>query len=249
MWRRTLWICTLGSIAGLLVVWFNPVNSMVLKLALLGCLAAAWAGCLMLGWRKTPLRWLLLVLPMVCAVPLMLPGRAIDVEVLRRDYLGRMAGFEGTRYVWGGESSRGIDCSGLPRRALRDAMLGYGIRHLNGRAIRGWLEQWWFDASARALAAAYRNDTRPIGVTGTIREMDYAGLVPGDLAITTNGVHVLAYAGGGKWIQADPGIGAVATLDGRTADNRWFRMPVTIHRWRVLVGHQPVRAGENSGNP
>ena len=73
-----------------------------------------------------------------------------------------------------------------------------------------------------------------LGLTGMIRTMDYGPLLPGDLAVTVNGVHVLAYAGEGKWIQADPGIGAVATLEGRTADNAWFDMPVTVHRWRVL---------------
>lgn len=65
--------------------------------------------------------------------------------------------------------------------------------------------------------------------------MGYEDLVPGDLAVTTSGVHILAYAGEGKWIQADPGIGAVATLDGRTADNVWFRTPVTTHRWQLLT--------------
>ena len=69
--------------------------------------------------------------------------------------------------------------------------------------------------------------------------MDYANLSPGDLAVTDNGVHVMVYLGDGKWIQADPGIGAVATLDGRTADNGWFHVPVTTHRWRVLDANAP----------
>ncbi len=36
-------------------------------------------------------------------------------------------------------------------------------------------------------------------------------------------------------IYADPGIGAVATLDGRTDTNRWFASPVTTHRWSLLT--------------
>jgi cell wall-associated NlpC family hydrolase len=142
--------------------------------------------------------------------------------------------FEGTKYFWGGENARGIDCSGLPRRALRDALLSCGMRHANGRAFRAWLEQWWFDASAKALSEGYRGYASPLGVTGTIREMDYGLLKPGDLAITKNGVHVLAYAGDGKWIQADPGVGAVVTMDGRKGDNGWFDADFTTHRWTIL---------------
>ena len=96
------------------------------------------------------------------------------------------------------------------------------------------VEQWWFDASAKALGQGHRDYTVPLGLQGTIEEMDYSELEPGDLAVTTNGVHVLAYAGDGKWVQADPGIGAVATLDGRSDENGWFESPVTIHRWAVL---------------
>lgn len=164
----------------------------------------------------------------------MLPGGKIDAVELRQDYVQRLAGFESVKYYWGGENFHGIDCSGLPRRALRDSLLAYGIRHFSGRAFRSYLEQWWFDASAKALGEGYRDYTSPIGVTGTIREMNYEGLVPGDLAVTTSGVHILAYAGDGQWIQADPGIGEVATLSGRTDDNPWFLEPVTTHRWQIL---------------
>lgn len=64
--------------------------------------------------------------------------------------------------------------------------------------------------------------------------MDYAPIEPGDLAITATGIHALVYAGEGKWIQADPGLGIVTTLEGRTVENPWFRVPVTIHRWLIF---------------
>jgi cell wall-associated NlpC family hydrolase len=150
-----------------------------------------------------------------------------------------MAAFEGTRYHWGGENARGIDCSGLPRRALRDALLAYGVKHFNGTAFRTYLGHWWFDASAKALGEAYRDYTTPLGIRGTIHEMDATGLLPGDLAVTACGRHILAFVGDGRWIQADPGIGAVATLDGRTADNPWFRVEVTTHRWKSLTQSIP----------
>ena len=235
MWRHLILICTLGAFAGIFVIPLNPVNSKILKLAFLACILGAWVGFTILTWKHKPVRIAALILPLAAAIPFILPGGEIDAEELRQDYVRRMSDYEGTKYHWGGESSRGIDCSGLPRRALRDAMLAYGFRHFNSRAFRGYVEQWWFDASAKALGEGYRDYTSPIGTEGTIREMDYGSLVPGDLAVTTSGVHILAYAGNGKWIQADPGIGAVATLDGRTDDNGWFGTPVTTHRWKLLA--------------
>jgi hypothetical protein len=234
VFRRLVLICALGALAGIFMIPLNPVNSMLLKLAFLACVFGAWLGFTILGWARKPVRIFALALPFLVAIPFVLPGREMDIDALRKDYLKRMAAFEDTKYYWGGESSRGIDCSGLPRRALRDALLAYGFKHFNGDAFRQYVEHWWYDASAKALAAGYRNYTRPLDVTGTIQEMSYDTLVPGDLAVTTNGVHILAYVGDGKWIQADPGIGAVATLNGRNDDNPWFRTPVTTHRWQVL---------------
>jgi len=234
MLRRLIQVYTLGAFAGIFVIQFNPVNSKILNLALLGCIGGVWIGSTILVWKRKHLRVAALILPLLGTIPFILPGGEIDVEELRQDYVRRMSEFEGTKFYWGGEGFRGIDCSGLPRRALGDALLAYGIRHLDGRAFRGYVEQRWFDANAKALGAGYRGYTTPIGTTGKIREMGYEALVPGDLAVTTNGVHILAYVGDDQWIQADPGIGAVATLDGHADDNAWFRMPVTTHRWQVL---------------
>lgn len=234
LYRRLVLICALGSLAGIFLIPLNPVNSKLLKIAFLGCVSGAWLGLVILGWPKKPVRWFAFLLPILVAIPFSLPGGEIDSDELRKDYLRRMAEFEDTKYFWGGESARGIDCSGLPRRALRDALLAYGFRHFNGDAFRQYAGQWWYDASAKALAAGYRNYTSPLEVTGTIREMNHDTLVPGDLAVTTNGVHILAYVGNGMWIQADPSIGKVATLHGREDDNTWFKVPVTTHRWSLL---------------
>jgi len=219
------------------MILLNPVSSKTLKLAFLACIAGALLGLAIITWKQRSLSLVSLILPLLVAIPFLLPSGKIDGEELRENYVRRMSKYEGTKYFWGGESSRGIDCSGLPRRALRDSLVSYGVRHLNGSAFRCYLEQWWFDASAEALAEGYRDYTNPLGTTGTIKEMSYEALVPGDLAVTVGGVHILAYVGDGLWIQADPGIGAVATLVGRTDDNGWFDTPVTTHRWQLLAHH------------
>ncbi len=235
VFRHLVLICALGAFAGIFLIPLNPVNSKLLKLAFLACVFGAWLGFVILAWARKPVRIFALVLPVLAAIPFALPGGEMDTDALRKDYLKRMAAFEDTKYFWGGESSRGIDCSGLPRRALRDALLAYGFKHFNGDAFRQYVEHWWYDASAKALAAGYRNYTHPLDVTGTIQEMSYDTLMPGDVAVTTNGVHILAYVGNEQWIQADPRIGKVATLSGRNDDNPWFRVPVRTYRWQVLA--------------
>jgi len=168
MSHRQILICTLGAFAGVVVILINPVNSKLPNLAFLVCVFSTWTGLSILTWKWKPVRMVVMTLPLLFLFPVLLPGDEIDVEELRQDYVRRMDGFEGTKYHWGGESYRGIDCSGLPRRALRDALLAYGVKNVNGRALRGFIEQWWFDASAKALGEGYRGYTIPLAPSGTI---------------------------------------------------------------------------------
>jgi len=232
--KRITAIFTIGALVGIFLALFHPVNSTLHRLVLVVSIGVCWSGLTNLLWNQKRVRCLFLLLPLLVAIPFVLPARDIDTAVLREDYVRRLNAFEGDDYYWGGESSRGIDCSGLPRRAFRDALLSYGLRNLNGKACRAFLEQWWFDASAKALGEGYRSYTVPVGVSGTIEKMDYGDLMPGDIAVTSSGIHALAYAGEDDWIQAEPGIGKVVTLDGRKSQNLWFGRPVIAHRWRIL---------------
>lgn len=229
-------IVTLGAAAGLVIIPFNPENRLLLRLAYLTCLAGVWCGSLILAWKRRLLRSMLLMAPVLAGVLFFLPAKPVDGEDLRTDFVRRLAGYEGVKYFWGGESARGIDCSGLPRKAFRDALFAYGFRHFNSRALRAGVAQWWFDASAEALSHGYRSATVPIGISGTLRDLDFRALKPGDLAVTAGGVHVLVYLGDHRWIQADPMGAKVVVEDARTTENGWFGSAVTLHRWSMLAG-------------
>ena len=232
--RRLILIATIGGLAGIFIFPLNPVNSLTTKALFLGSLVGTWVGLLILMWGKTYLRFAIAGIPFLVAILVLFTGRPVDSVQLESDYVARLRSFEDTPYEWGGESSRGIDCSGLPRRAFRDALLSQGLRGLNGTAIRLFFGQWWFDASAGALGESYRDYTVPLAVKGTILEMDHSPLRRGDLAVSVGGAHILAYVGDGYWIQADPGLGKVSTLHSREDSNFWFEGPVTTHRWRLL---------------
>jgi cell wall-associated NlpC family hydrolase len=214
------------------LLW-QPLNSGPLRSALLVALAAVWVGLLMLAWERKGWRVAVLCLPLLAMLPFAMPGRELDRARLTERYLSSMRGFEGTRYVWGGEGRRGLDCSGLPRRGLRDALLGEALRG-NGRAARMWLEQWWYDTSAKAMAEGYRGFTCPAGITGPLWKLDPAGIQPGDLAVTEDGRHVMIHLGGGDWIQSDPGAGQVIIARPDQSDNPWLRSDVSLHRWTAF---------------
>jgi hypothetical protein len=233
--RRIITLLTLGAACGVVMCFMNPVNATFYRLALLSSVSCLWFGLLILCWRIKVYRFLIIVVALIAAVPFCLPSGVIDHDEVRESYLLRLKALEGVPYNWGGESSRGIDCSGLPRKAYRDALLAYGIKHGNGHACRMFVSQWWFDTSAEALGQGYRGFTVNLNQSGQIKVMSYDDLQPGDLAVTDSGTHTLVYFGDGQWIQADPGIGYVATLDGRKDSNPWFGQPVSMHRWSVLA--------------
>jgi hypothetical protein len=202
-------------------------------LLLLGLFTAGLAALGLWGRHKS-VRFALFAAGAISIVPFVLPGRPLDTAALRQDYVARIKSFEGTEYYWGGESHRGIDCSGLPRRALRDALIAQAIGTFNGRGFRAAFEQWWFDSSALALAAGYRDFAKKLDGGGKINELDTAALLPGDFAVTASGTHLLAYVGDGKWSQADPGLNVVITQHGQKERNSWFQTEVTLHRWSLL---------------
>lgn len=223
-----------AGITGLIALAFHPYHDGALRYGLPLSLLAVFSSGLLLFWDRKIWRITLLAVLVLCMVPFLLPGKPIPPHELSTLYVSALGRMEGIPYLWGGESHRGIDCSGLPRRALRDALLEIAIESGNPTALREWVRQWWYDTSAKALAENYRGFTRPLEVAGKLRELDFDALSAGDLAVTGDGRHVMVYFGAGKWIQADPGPWKVAIGNSHTDPNPWFDTYVTLHRWTLL---------------
>jgi hypothetical protein len=222
-----------GSALALVFLTAHPVNGGVVRLLWLLALASTLAISALL-WRRS--RWVYAALAFVVVIPttmLLLPGRAFSRASLRAASVDALRSFEGTRYVWGGEGRLGIDCSGLVRQALIRSSLREGISSLNGDLIRSAVALWWFDSSARALRDEYRGTTTLLLEAPSVNTVPTELLAPGDFAVISDGVHVLAFLGGHSWIEADPDLGRVVVVDAPSS-NRWFGVPVHVLTWRIL---------------
>jgi hypothetical protein len=219
-----------------LTLW--PVTYGITRLLQAVLLVGLWIGMIVIWWHKRWVGWSLLSSIGLCAVFLLLPGREFASAQLRVRYVKELQSYSGVRYVWGGENCFGIDCSGLVRRAAFQTLWKQSLLTLNPGLSREAIEFWWHDASARALAGEHRNQTMRLLESSSIIDLDSSRLLPGDLAVTSDGVHVLAYLGGGEWIEADPDVGRVVSIQagkGSSDANSWLRVPVTILRWRFLA--------------
>jgi len=213
-----------------------------LGVALAGLLAA---GLLGLCWPYRFLRWTLLGLYVALALFAALPGHTdYDRAALRQEVAQALQRYEGVRYVWGGEGFWGIDCSGLVRRGMIDGTFIYSVRTCNPYLLRQAIRLWWRDVSARDMGLGARGNAKKITEEKSIALLNDKNLRPGDFAITSDGLHALAYLGDHVWIEADPGGEMkVLRVNARSGKNDWLRVPVSILRWRLL--ETPYRAGRS----
>ncbi len=231
--RILLW---LAALALFFAVAVYPLSNLLTRVAGVTLALVVWLGLLGLCWKQRAVRWFLLALTVAAVAFLGLPSRALPAaEILRAEYVHALRRYDRIPYFWGGESIKGIDCSGLIRRGLIDSLFLGGLRALDPGRVRLALAIWWQDSTAAALGAGAGAKTVPVLDAPSINQIDHQRLQPGDLAVTTNDAHILAYLGEQTWIQADPGEGRVVALAVPGKDNIWFRAPVRVMRWAVLT--------------
>lgn len=211
-----------------------PISSTILRLATVLSVILLWISTMYLWWNRPLIRYLLGGMPFSFMILFMLPGKNFDLNQLRHATVTTLQGFEGTAYVWGGENEIGIDCSGLVRQGLIRANFRVGMQTFNGTLLRESLWLWWHDSSAKALRDEYHGKTRVLLKAPSLNKLDHTQILPGDFAITLNGIHSLAYLGNKTWIEADPAAGKVIIVQVPEKNIIWFDVPVYLMRWNQL---------------
>ena len=229
--QRWLW---LALFACTVIMWLYPVAYRLGRLCLLVATSVLVVWGLYLESRH---RVVIGTLTGVCVLAfalVCLPGRSGDTSALRQAYVDALLAYEGTHYVWGGENRFGIDCSGLVRKGLILANARVGVQTMNPKLLRQAASLWWHDCTAKALGEEHLGLTVRLSKAASINTVDPNALTPGDLAVTANGMHVLAFLGNGLWIEADPGEMKVLRVK-VPSNNPWFSAPVQLVRWCQLM--------------
>lgn len=228
---KRIWVWIL-NLTILVLLW--PPEYRITRIGFLTGIFVTWFGALLLWWHKKVVRAGLNFALAILIFAACLPGRPVDPQNLALDYVRCLRYYRGVRYIWGGEKVLGIDCSGLVRKELVWGLLSNGIRNLNGNAIRDSFVLWWNDGSAEDLKAGYGGWTSELFRSNSVEAVDPTQLKLGDLAVTVDGVHVMAYIGTRTWIEADPDAHHVIEVTIPT-ENHWFKVPVVLVRWKWLA--------------
>lgn len=234
--KRGLFCIWLALFPAFFILWYFPIINFPIRAVSCAVALLILIGSVFFAWKFRVLRLLLIVVYILVALFLVWPShRLVDRAALRSEYCEALKSYSGCRYVWGGEGYLGIDCSGFVRKGLEDALVIRGFSTLDPALVRESVSLYWHDTTAEVMGNGYAGRTYTITTCRTLNTLDHSLLQPGDLAVTTSGVHVMAYLGNQTWIAADPGENKVTTFTIPEQKNAFFFTPMKIVRWKVLA--------------
>ena len=238
-----LWIFAAGLVGCAIALRMSVITTTVRALLVVTLLFGLFTGLLYLlrlvGSRPGAVYPAIFFLGLF-AVWAVLGNKPPEVVELRDRYMWRLHTYQGAPYLWGGETDDGIDCSGLARAAMWQAMLYEGLSEFNSGLLGPKLWRfWWRDMSARAILEGEYGYTEVIGHADQLAGYPTGLLELGDMAVTDDGIHVMIYFGDDKWIEASPDdLKVVANKAPADSHRPWFRRPVTLVRWSILASEE-----------
>lgn len=232
--RYVLWGLAVCSLIGIVALFRYPIRDTLTKAVLVSSVIVVLVAFISLF----PTRRSKLIMTCFLLIPLLAmafaPQRSMNAGKLRAEYVRRLTSYEGVEYVWGGETHRGVDCSGLVRAAWFETLRQRGWTEKDPGSFREAFRIWWFDSSAQELGRGYSGRTQRILEATNVRTIDTSRLVAGDLAVVARGVHVMGYLGNNEWIEADPGIHRVIRIKSNDK-NSWLDSSAVVVRWNILT--------------
>ncbi len=218
-----------------LFLWYTPHANFSVKVLTSAVVALILVGAVALIWRFRIFRWVLISFYVGSALFLVLPSRPVENPAsLRASYCDALSSYVGTRYVWGGASYFGIDCSGFVQKGLEDGLVKKGLATLNPGLIREGIWLYWHRTTAKVLGQGHAGRAYLVETCPTLNALDYSTVLPGDLAVTQSGDHCMAYLGDKTWIAADPTEAKVTKFVIPEMKNAYFSTPMRIMRWKIL---------------
>lgn len=215
----------LSLLALLAIIFIYPVRTTSTRLAIILLALFPYAYLHIILWRKHHVGKVLLGLSAVILIWALSSYQLKQINPSH--FIKHLQSFEDTKYVWGGETAWGIDCSGLIRQAMVHSYLSSG-------RIGSAFQVWFFDCPAKNFAVQYKDLFAAVVDSGTINTLDHSLLKPGAIAVTKSGLHILAYLGNEQWIQASPNDKKVISKH-HLAEDLWFLEYVEIYQLKSDV--------------
>ena len=225
--NRYLICAGLSLLALLAIIFIYPVRTTSIRLAIILLALFPYAYLHIILWRKHHIGKALLGLSAIILIWALSSYQLKPINPSH--FINHLQSFEDTKYVWGGETSRGIDCSGLIRQAMLRSYLSSG-------RIGSAFQVWFLDCPAKNFAVQYKDLFAAVVDSGTINTLDHSLLNPGAIAVTKNGLHILAYLGNEQWIQASPNDKKVISKH-HLAEDPWFQEYVEVYQLMGLSGN------------